>query len=239
MKYVLAVLRAVRGHPVAATAFAVVALLLLGTTLAIPLVRNEETAHFAKAAARSSELLVAALGSPANLTGEPESALSELGERAEEISRVHDEVVLTKVYFAKNAAQAALEYTDYTARIGIKLVQVARSEQRARTSFENYSRSVEVLKASSLATRAQAAEEANSMTSEARAATELAYQECVLLATLTRELPAVRSRSQKALPTLGQDPQPAIAALSPRLQAALEAAHARRKIFNPGVHGPG
>jgi hypothetical protein len=97
---------------------------------------------------------------------------------------------------------------------------------------------VDTLKASNLAARAQAQVDVNSLTSEARAATELAYQECVLLDSLTRELGTAKIHALKDLRDVGPDVQPAVAALQPRLREALEASHLRRKVFNPGVRSP-
>ncbi|MGA2552669.1 MAG: hypothetical protein ABSF50_21190 [Burkholderiaceae bacterium] len=231
--------RVFRAHPILAVSFGLVAAFLLGVAIAIPTIRHYEIEHLAQEARLSSETLVAAMSNSAIFTGQPDSALSDLKEKAQALSRIHDEVVLYKVYFAKNAAVAALEYTEYTARIGTKLTQIAEAEQHARSSMETYDRDVEILKASTLATRAAAQDDLNTVSIDARGSTELAYQECALLLTLVQQFGIIRTRSQSALSDLGPDVQPSVAALRPTLEAELGAAHARRKLFNPAARGPG
>lgn len=238
MKKTVLLVDAIRSHRVAAGAFFLLALALIATAISIPVLRSNEEERLEKAATESSELLIKALSNPAIFTGEPDTSVSELEAVAQELSRVHDTVVLEKVRFAKKAAQAALGYTEYSSRIGTKLTQVAQAQQRAGSSTEVYDRDVAILKASSLALRSSAQDDVNSIVSEARASTELAYQECALLATLTNEFGIVRSRALTGLKTVGPDVEPAITALKPNLHAALDTAHARRKVFNPAARAP-
>jgi hypothetical protein len=238
MKILAIIRRSLVLHPVASGAFGLVALILVAIAVGVPILRHIEAEHFQEATAKSGQLLIAALSNPAVLSGDPDVDTTELSNNALELSRVHDEVVLAKVSFAKNAAQAALDYTDYAARVGAKLVQVAQTQHAARTAFDTYERDVEILKGSNLAGRPQAQEDVNAVTSEARASTELAYQECVLLSSMARDYGAVRTRALKDLTGVGPDVAPALAALDPALRAMLLASHERRKVFNPGARSP-
>jgi hypothetical protein len=149
---------------------------------------------------------------------------------------LHDKLVLSRYHFANSALESALSYTDYTSRVANKLLQVGAAEQDANSVVAAYDSSVAQLKQSSLANRVAMQSVVNDMTPKVRQSTDLAYQECQLLETLTSQFGIHQTMALQHLTSLGPDVLAAAGSLRPALVAASEKTLAVRNRFNPTLH---
>jgi len=211
--------------------FAVIAVAIL-----LPMLRARESRAIEAVVARSSAVLIDAVQNPAIFDGDPPEARAALEADSRQLSMLHDKLVLSHYYFAHGALSAALEYTDYTQRIGAKLVQVGTAEIQAKQALDDYDRSVALLKGSSLANRVGFQQAVNESAPKARDTTDLAYQECQLLASLTRQFGVAQTLALQHLSSLGPDVLAAVGSLRPAIVAATENTMAQRKRFNPLAH---
>ncbi len=217
--------------------FATLAVIVIaGAVISLPILRSRELREIETTVFQSSTLLIDALKNPSIFTGEPPEARAQLAADAKQLSMLHDKLVLSQYHFAKSALESALSYTDYTSRVANKLLQVGEAEQLASASVVAYDQSVAQLKQSNLANRVAMQGVANDMTPKVREATDLAYQECQLLETLTSQFGIHQTMALQHLTSLGPDVLAAAGSLRPALVAATEKALAVRNRFNPALH---
>lgn len=228
----------IKGHRAVTAVGILVLLMTVAVFIALPVMRAHEVRRLEVRVEASSAILSRALQNPALFTGTPDENVAQLKTDAAELSRLHDEVVLMRVHLATGAQRAALTYTDYAGRVGSKLVQVATARRAALDTFGKYDEAVQALKISSMANRAAAQADVNQFVSDTRAATELAYQECVLLKTLTSEFGIIKTQALGSLPSVGTDVDAQISALRPTLNKVILEAHEMRKPFNPAAPMP-
>lgn len=216
-------------------AFSMVAVLVVvgGVLITWPILRTMETRQLSLAAEQGNELMQEAMTSSAIFTGEPEDAAARLTSIAEQSARLHDGLVLAHVYFATTAWRATIDYTEFTQRYSLKLAQVAQSLRNARIAVAQYDSAVTAFKMTNARERMEAAQAVNVTSAEARRQSELAYQDCVLVHTLTGQLAATTRRAELSLGSVGPDPSAAIAALLTRSETVAGEAHLVRKQFNP------
>lgn len=227
-----------RARPFRAIVGGTVTVLVLVAGIGVPVARHHEVVRLNGAIVRASALLMMALGNDAIFIGEPSASDEQLTTTAAALSRVHDGVVLSRIYFARGAQRAALDYTDYASRVGLELSLVAASQHLAQQSFADYEHSVAVLEASNIRNRTKAQSEVTQATNRARQNSEAAYQECVLLGELTREFGITQTDALRFFPTLGPQIGAAVTSVGPRLEEAIQKAHILRKIFNPMARTP-
>jgi hypothetical protein len=204
--------------------------------IALPIMRGRELNEIESAVSESSTVLLDAMKNPAIFTGTPPEARALLEDDVKHLSMLHDKLVLAHYYFAKSALDSALRYTDYTLRIGNKLLQVGDAEQASETAVMQYDEGVQQLKQSSMANRVAAQASVNEMAPKVRDATDLAYQECQILETLTSQFGIAQTMALQHLSTLGPDVLAAVGSLRPALVAATAKRLAVRNRFNPVLH---
>jgi hypothetical protein len=209
---------------------------VIAVAILLPVFRARESRQIEAVVARSSAVLIDAVQNPAIFEGDPPEAREALQADSRQLSMLHDKLVLSHYYLAHRSLDAALEYTDYTQRIGAKLVQVGTAEIQAKQSLDEYDRNVALLKSSSLANRLALQQAVNDSAPKARDATDLAYQECQLLASLTRQFGVAQTLALQHLSSLGPDVLAAVGSLKPAIVAATEKTMALRKRFNPQAH---
>ena len=217
--------------------FATLAVIVIAAAVvSLPILRSRELREIETAVFQSSTLLIDALKNPSIFTGDPPEARAALEADAKQLSMLHDRLVLSHYHFANSALESALSYTDYTARVANKLLQVGAAEQDAINSVATYDQGVAQLKQSSLANRVSMQAVVNEMTPKVRESTDLAYQECQLLETLTSQFGIHQTMALQHLTSLGPDVLAAAGSLRPALVAASEKTLIMRNRFNPVLH---
>jgi hypothetical protein len=211
----------------------VMVLAVIAIAILLPVLRARESREIESVVARSGAVLIDAVQNPSIFDGEPADARAALEADSRQLSMLHDKLVLSHYYLAHSALAAALDYTDYNQRIGTKLMQVGAAEIAAKQALEEYEHSVALLKGSSLANRSGFQAAVNEAGPKARDATDLAYQECQLLAALTRQFGVAQTQALQHLSSLGPDVLAAVGSLRPAIVAASEKTLAQRKPFNP------
>jgi hypothetical protein len=220
------------GFWLATAAVAVIAVV----AIALPVMRGREMREIEASVSESSTVLLDALKNPSIFSGQPDDAHAELEADVKRLSMLHDKLVLADYHFAHSALLSALRYTDYTQRIGTKLLQVGAAEQASQAAVLQYDQSVAQLKQSSLANRVAMQASVNEMTPTVRNATDLAYQECALLDTLTSQFGIAQTMALQHLSTLGPDVLAAVGSIKPALTAASAHTAEVRNRFNPTMH---
>jgi hypothetical protein len=223
----------VKAHRKFTLGAALIAVLVAGVLISLPILRAMETRQIALAATSATQLMEDAMASPAIFTAKPDDEAQRLAVTADQLARLHDGLVLARIHFAKGAWRAAVEYTEFTQRYVLKLSDVSKSLQTSRDVTARYDDAVNTFKLTNAKDRVEAANSLNAALIEARHQTEITFQDCVLVMTLTRQVRTTFDAAHLALNEVGPDPAAATSALMPRIQAALEAAQAIRKQFNP------
>jgi hypothetical protein len=213
-----------------------VVLAVVLVAILLPVMHNREQREIEAVVARSSAVLIDAVQNPAIFDGDPADAHQALEADSRQLSMLHDKLVLSHYYFAHSALVAGLDYTDYTQRIGTKLLQVGSAEVNARNLLADYDRAVANLKGSTLANRPEFQQQVNDIAPRARNAADLAYQECQLLSSLTRQFGVTQALALQHLRSLGPDVLAAVGSLRPAIVAATEKTLAQRRRFNPDAH---
>jgi hypothetical protein len=225
--------RWVVAHRAVSLAIAAVLVLVIGALIAWPILRSMETRQLALAATQATELMEESMNNPAIFTGDPDDAAARLSTIAEQLARLHDGLVLAHVYFAPTEWRATKDYTEFTERYALKLAKVAASIKTARDAVAQYDSAVSAFKFTNAKDRMDVAAAVNQTSAAARHLSELAYQDCVLVHTLTTQVEATTRRALLSLSSIGPDATPSITALLPRAEAAATETHAMRKQFNP------
>lgn len=223
----------VRRRPVLTVAGGTAITLACVAGVAVAVVRHSQVLRLDKGVIHASTLLISTLGDETVLSGESFASDQKLAVAARALSRVHDEIVLARLPFARSAQRAALDYTDYAYRLEMQLRQASAARSLAHQSILDYERAVAALKNSNMRTRAKAQQALTEATNRARRNTELAFQECVQLQRLVREFGIWQTHTLLYFSTLGPNVGAVLDSLRPGLEEAIQQTQDLRKNFNP------
>ena len=223
----------VRGRPALCVAAATTIILACVAGIAVVIVRHSQVLRLDQGVIHASTLLISTLSDETVWSRESVASDQKLLVTARAISRVHDEIVLARLPFARSAQRAALGYTDYVYRLEMQLRRASASRYLARQSVLGYEGSVAALKNSNMRTRVKAQHAATEATNRARQDTESAFQECAQLQRLVREFGIWQAHTLSYLPTVGPDVGAALNSMRPALEEAIQETQDARKNFNP------
>lgn len=176
------------------------------------------------------------LRNPAIFTHEDADRIASLQQSVSMLADIEKRMTNTKVYLIQSQRESALQYMDYLSRFARKLNEVSESEASAKASVDEYQNSLTLLKSSNAAQRTTALQEMERDRTVARYATDLAYQECVLLRGLMEQYPQIHTLIKTTLENqLLIDPS-SWKSFEKNLNEEIERRQARRVQFNPAAN---
>jgi hypothetical protein len=198
--------------------------------------RARERSLLSTLLAQASFTTSESLRNPAIFTHDGTEDLASLHQAASLLAEIHAKIAAAKIYLNKNPQQTALRYTEYLNRIATKLNDVSDSRGLAQESIAQYENSLTWLKSTNAGQRASAFQEMETNRRAARNASELAYQECVLLSRLLEQYPQMQAISDTSLgPNLLIEAS-SLSAFKIALEAEIQNRNALRKQFNQAAN---
>lgn len=178
------------------------ATILIVLVSSIILARMQYTREYAALEAALTQASFTAsenLRNPAIFTHEDTDRIASLQESVAMLAGIEKRIMESKVYLIRSERESALQYMDYLNRLARKLNEVSDSEASAKASVDEYQNSLSLLKSSNAAQRTATLQEMERDRTVARYATDLSYQECVLLRSLMEQYPQIYTLSQATL----------------------------------------
>lgn len=213
-----------------------VLVLLVAVLILVRMQYARERAALETALTQASFTASENLRNPAIFSHEDVDRIASLQESVAMLANIEKRIIETKVYLIKSERESALQYMDYLNRIARKLNEVSDSEASAKASVDEYLSSLTVLKSSSSSERTATLTEMERDRTVARYATDLSYQECVLLRDLMEQYPQMYTLSKATLDGDVLIPPSSWKTFEKALGDEIKRRDERRKSFNPGLN---